>query len=135
MNNCICACEECNGARGDMPAEQFAALKQVPAPRLDSIQPQLHAVRSEAAPTPPEAAATSSASAAPSLEAPRRKGSPVLSRTPAAPSGAKERPHLVEGETRGKRHPVTRLVTPTSARAIRELLDPLMQPLNMRTFS
>jgi hypothetical protein len=32
MDNCICACSECNGARGDMPAEQFARLRNVPVP-------------------------------------------------------------------------------------------------------
>jgi hypothetical protein len=35
MDNCICACQECNGQRGDMPAEKFASLRKVPAPRLN----------------------------------------------------------------------------------------------------
>jgi len=35
MANCICACEECNGARGDMPAEQFARIMKVKVPRPD----------------------------------------------------------------------------------------------------
>ncbi|HEY3366514.1 MAG TPA: HNH endonuclease signature motif containing protein [Symbiobacteriaceae bacterium] len=46
MDNCICACQECNGQRGDMPATEFARLRGVvppspsgrplasPAPRL-----------------------------------------------------------------------------------------------------
>lgn len=33
MENCICACEECNGGRGDMPPEEFAKLKGVAPPR------------------------------------------------------------------------------------------------------
>lgn len=39
MNNCICACEECNGARGDTPAEKFAVLRNVPPPRPDGAAP------------------------------------------------------------------------------------------------
>lgn len=38
MTNCICACEECNGQRGDMPAEEFAKLKNRPAPVPNLIQ-------------------------------------------------------------------------------------------------
>lgn len=36
MTNCICACEECNGQRGDMPAEDFAERmdRAVPLPGL-----------------------------------------------------------------------------------------------------
>jgi hypothetical protein len=34
LDNCICACQECNGQRGDMPAAEFALLRQVPVPRL-----------------------------------------------------------------------------------------------------
>lgn len=37
MNNCICACEECNGLRGDMPAEEFARLRGVAPPRPEGI--------------------------------------------------------------------------------------------------
>lgn len=35
MDNCICACEECNGQRGNMLAAEFAQLRSVapPAPR------------------------------------------------------------------------------------------------------
>jgi hypothetical protein len=33
MDNCICACQECNNLRGDMPAAAFARLRQVPPPR------------------------------------------------------------------------------------------------------
>lgn len=33
MDNCICACQECNGMRGDMPAAEFARLRGVPVPR------------------------------------------------------------------------------------------------------
>lgn len=32
MDNCICACQECNGQRGDMPASEFARLRGVDAP-------------------------------------------------------------------------------------------------------
>lgn len=34
MDNCICACQECNGQRGDMPAEQFALLRHVAVPQV-----------------------------------------------------------------------------------------------------
>jgi hypothetical protein len=34
MENCICACQECNGQRGDMPAERFARMRNVPPPRI-----------------------------------------------------------------------------------------------------
>ncbi|HYF80019.1 MAG TPA: HNH endonuclease signature motif containing protein [Symbiobacteriaceae bacterium] len=33
MDNCICACQECNGMRGDMPAAEFARLRGVAVPR------------------------------------------------------------------------------------------------------
>lgn len=36
LANCICACEKCNGARGDKPAEVFAAELDVPAPSAGS---------------------------------------------------------------------------------------------------
>lgn len=39
MNNCICACEECNGLRGDMPAEQFAKQRGVEPPRPEGGPP------------------------------------------------------------------------------------------------
>lgn len=32
MENCICACQECNGQRGDMPATEFARLRNVSPP-------------------------------------------------------------------------------------------------------
>lgn len=38
MTNCICACEECNGQRGDMPAEEFALLKHRPVPAPELVQ-------------------------------------------------------------------------------------------------
>jgi hypothetical protein len=36
MANCICACEKCNGERGDKPAEVFARERNVPAPSAGS---------------------------------------------------------------------------------------------------
>ena len=33
MNNCICACQECNGRRGDMAPGAFASLCGVPMPQ------------------------------------------------------------------------------------------------------
>lgn len=36
LANCICACEKCNGARGDKPAEVFAAERAVPPPSAGS---------------------------------------------------------------------------------------------------
>lgn len=40
MDNCICACEECNGQRGNMPAAEFAKLRAVepPTPRLHLVK-------------------------------------------------------------------------------------------------
>lgn len=50
MNNCICACEECNGARGDMPAEDFAKLKNVAPPKPEGgPSPELIDLAREAA--------------------------------------------------------------------------------------
>jgi hypothetical protein len=34
MENCICACEECNGQRGNMLAERFALLRNVTPPHI-----------------------------------------------------------------------------------------------------
>lgn len=42
MTNCICACEECNGQRGDMPAEEFARLMGRAAPLPGLIQSGRH---------------------------------------------------------------------------------------------
>lgn len=39
MDNCICACEECNGQRGNASAEEFAARMQVPPPRAGLVRP------------------------------------------------------------------------------------------------
>ena len=39
MDNCICACQECNGMRGDMPAVEFARLRGVPVPRPAGVLP------------------------------------------------------------------------------------------------
>jgi hypothetical protein len=36
MANCVCACEKCNGERGDKPAEVFARERNVPAPASGS---------------------------------------------------------------------------------------------------
>lgn len=39
MDNCICACQECNGQRGDTPAEEFALRCNVPVPRPSGMSP------------------------------------------------------------------------------------------------
>lgn len=39
MTNCVTACQECNGQRGDMPAEEFARLKGVPVPQFTGNEP------------------------------------------------------------------------------------------------
>jgi hypothetical protein len=39
MTNCICACEECNGERGDMPPEEFARLRSVAPPKPEGELP------------------------------------------------------------------------------------------------
>lgn len=39
MDNCICACQECNGQRGDMPPEQYARLRGVPVPCPEGVKP------------------------------------------------------------------------------------------------
>jgi hypothetical protein len=45
MDNCICACSECNGQRGDMPPEQFAHLRGVPVPCPEGVKPVAPLVR------------------------------------------------------------------------------------------
>jgi hypothetical protein len=49
MTNCICACEECNGQRGDMPAEEFAKLMNRPAPLPSLVQVGRHLTAGAAA--------------------------------------------------------------------------------------
>ena len=49
MTNCICACEECNGQRGDTPAETFAQQKERPVPIPGLIQSGRHVVVGAAA--------------------------------------------------------------------------------------
>ncbi|HWI52885.1 MAG TPA: HNH endonuclease [Symbiobacteriaceae bacterium] len=45
MDNCICACMECNGQRGDMPAAEFARLRGVPLPRPVGATPATEPAR------------------------------------------------------------------------------------------
>lgn len=53
MDNCICACTECNGLRGNVPAETFAERMQVPPPKAGKVLPsdirrsQLHLVTND----------------------------------------------------------------------------------------
>lgn len=60
MDNCMCACQECNGRRGDMPAVEFAHLCGVPAPKVSGglVLTMPERVVAEpvavAAPAPPE---------------------------------------------------------------------------------
>ncbi|MFZ5815757.1 MAG: HNH endonuclease [Bacillota bacterium] len=49
MTNCICACEECNGQRGDMPAEEFARRMNRPVPLPGVIQSGRHLTAGAAA--------------------------------------------------------------------------------------
>lgn len=49
MTNCICACEECNGQRGDTPAEEFARRMGRPVPLPGLIQNGRHLVVGAAA--------------------------------------------------------------------------------------
>ncbi len=44
MTNCICACEECNGQRGDTPADEFARQMDRPVPVAGLIQSGQHVV-------------------------------------------------------------------------------------------
>lgn len=39
MTNCVCACQECNHERGDLPAEEFAQRKGVPVPSPTGNEP------------------------------------------------------------------------------------------------
>ncbi|BAD39151.1 conserved domain protein [Symbiobacterium thermophilum IAM 14863] len=53
MANCICACEECNGRRGDMDAAEFAHLMGRPTPHPQLILSGRHlAAEAAAAPEP-----------------------------------------------------------------------------------
>lgn len=78
MTNCICACEECNGQRGDMDAAEFARRCNVAPPRPEMGQ----------RPIPPSEGAL-----APALPAPV----PVRAAVPAlAPQPAQTKLQLVE---------------------------------------
>lgn len=39
MENCVSACQECNGMRGDMPAAEFAKLRHVVPPQPNGGRP------------------------------------------------------------------------------------------------
>lgn len=54
MTNCICACEECNGKRGDTPAEEFARQMGRPVPLPGLIQNGRHVTLGAAALAEPE---------------------------------------------------------------------------------
>lgn len=52
MTNCICACEECNGQRGDMPADEFARKMERPMPHPHLVQNGRHMTAGAAALAP-----------------------------------------------------------------------------------
>lgn len=91
MDNCICACQECNGERGDMSAEEFARLRNVPPPdpaRLRRLTAKQLAAAREAALA-------------------WLQGAPVKGTGPAKPAKSKkqakrEPAHPADGPTRGK---------------------------------
>lgn len=115
MNNCICACEECNGARGDMPAEEFARLRNVPPPkpeggvptRLQAPLPLLGPPRAAAVgETAVAVAATSETGMGPSPTV-----EPAVVKLPKLQPAVKVRPG-----------------------ALADLLDPLLPPPSLRLF-
>lgn len=153
MNNCICACEECNGARGDMPAEEFAKLKNVEPPKPEGgPSPELIHLAREAAGRiaawrsrkRPRATGGASAvgggmAAAAVAEAP----APVLAAaTPVAVKAvpaAKVAPAArVAPAAKVARAPVTRpAATPVlqnPSPLLRDLLDPDIRPVSLRLF-
>lgn len=54
MTNCICACEECNGRRGDMPASEFARVMGRPIPEAALVQTGGHLTAGAVALADPE---------------------------------------------------------------------------------
>ncbi len=60
MENCVCACEVCNGERGDMPAEEFARKRNVLPPTPEMLRRKQALMRSggPAVALVPEAAVT-----------------------------------------------------------------------------
>jgi len=73
MANCICACEECNGRRGDMDAAEFARRMGRPTPHPQLILSGRHLTDGAAALAPAEPQADEVAQAA---EEPQSGGDP-----------------------------------------------------------
>lgn len=88
MENCICACQECNGERGDMSAEEFARLRNVPPP--DPARIRQRTAKQLAAPT--EAA----------LAGPQGGGTSLGMPAEANKRAKQEPEHPADGRGRGK---------------------------------
>jgi hypothetical protein len=108
MNNCICACSQCNGERGDTDPVEFARLKQVPPPAMDR-PPLMIATRTRRAP----------AGQAPRAEAAPREVATAPREAAAAPAVGK------------RLAPVRQLSSadPAVRNALRWLLDPSVVPV------
>lgn len=116
MDNCICACSECNGLRGDMPAMEFARLRGVPLPRPVGTTPPPEPVRMAmgggAMPVPCLAPAVALA------PAPVRAPAVALAPTPVRAPAPRRAPA-----------PDRELVAIIGSHAIRDLLDPCVRPM------
>lgn len=155
MNNCICACEECNGARGDMPAEEFAKLKNVPPPKPEGgPSPELIHLAREAASRiaawrsrkKPRAtggassvgggsAAAATAIAEVPAPAPAAAKPAAVRPAPAAKvaPAAKAAPALKAAPAPAPR-PAATPVLQNPSPLLRDLLDPEIRPVSLRLF-
>jgi hypothetical protein len=105
LANCICACEKCNGARGDKPVEIFALERNVEAPASGS------AFEAPLLPLP-KPALQSSLTLLRVVPRPMPRAVVVEALAPMRGAEGPAVPHAVEG-----------LLTPDGARGLAKLLD------------
>jgi hypothetical protein len=105
LDNCICACQDCNGQRGDMPSEEFARLRNVAPPRPVAPPP-----RREAA-----------------LPLPR----PVASRVPVAQEVVALQPARVLQAVPARQPTAKAMVALARPYALLDLLDPYARPMSL----
>ncbi|MGE5674955.1 MAG: HNH endonuclease [Mycobacterium leprae] len=120
MDNCICACQECNGLRGDIPADEYARQRNVPPPGPNGIPaarvglPTLPSpLRKESAPVQP-------------VQLPKPTGALPAVQVAAA-SDEEASVETAPVGTEWSSYPATRA-------ALRRLLDPYAQPLSRRSY-
>jgi hypothetical protein len=140
LENCICACQECNGQRGDMPAERFARMRNVPPPRIPAKPlgaPVLGVPILKAVNAPVLQIASAAARKAVPAPVVRPASAPVLKAVPAPLAKPVSAPAIRAAKAPApKTRPAPRpLVAVARPYALMDLLDPYAPAVSRRRLS